>query len=255
MAFGFHSCLSDAGELHADADVLQRGAPRQQPRVLEDDGYLAAEPVELGVRVVPLHAHRALRRCEQPEGEVEHRRLAAAGDAHDGDELALTDREVEVVERPVPGKRLVDVVELDDGLTHVLIPSRPRGRQTQVWWGRWSVWTPLPGEPRGSGGRGLDQLDRRLEDRTCRWPAGASRRRPKPCRTAAGPSSSWERHADRGADELGDQHHADAQAQVDLPGGEDARGDGRQGDLAEERRPGWPERAGHVSQLRRDRAV
>ena len=54
---------------------------------------------------------------------------------------------------------------------------------------------------------------------------------------------------DDGADQLGDRHHADGQAEVDLPAREDDRHGRGQQQLGEELQAAGPEGAQHVAQV------
>ena len=75
-----------SGDAQAERDVVQDRAPRQQARVLEDDGR--AGPVRTVAGPPAVEAGRAI---------AQQRRLAAAGAAEQGDELARRDVEVDVV--------------------------------------------------------------------------------------------------------------------------------------------------------------
>ena len=106
----------DVEDLQAEQHVVERGAPGHQPVVLEHDADLAAEEVELAERVVADHRDLAAGRLDQAGQQVEHGRLAAAGLAEHGDDLALGDLERQPVDgdegrraRPARGNSLIDV--------------------------------------------------------------------------------------------------------------------------------------------------
>ena len=85
--------------LQPKLDIADRGAPRQQPVVLEHDRDLAAQIVEIPEWIEPLHAHRAFGRLHQPGDEIEGRGLAASGLAEQRNHLAARDIEAEPVDR------------------------------------------------------------------------------------------------------------------------------------------------------------
>ena len=86
-------------ELKPQRHVVDRGAPRHQPVVLKNDADLAAEPVEIGIGIVALHRDTAVRRLDQAGDQIERRRLAAAGLAENGDQLAAPDRKAQIANR------------------------------------------------------------------------------------------------------------------------------------------------------------
>ena len=98
--------------LKAEQHVLQRGAPRHQPVVLEHDADLAAEVVELAERIMPDDAGLTLARLDQPGDDVEHCRFAAAGLAQHGDDLAFGDLE----RQSVDGDEIAFAVGAAEGL-------------------------------------------------------------------------------------------------------------------------------------------
>jgi hypothetical protein len=110
--------------LQPQHDVVDRGAPRHQPVVLEHDADLAAKEVELAERVVTGHLDPAAGRLDQAGEQVEHGRLAAAGLAQHRDDLALLDLERKAIDRregprPVgPGELLGHVAEADERIGH-----------------------------------------------------------------------------------------------------------------------------------------
>ncbi len=79
--------LADAAQLQRQVDVLSRGQPREQRRLLEHQRRLAAG-----------HLDRARGRLLQTGHQVEQRRLAAAGGAEQADELAGLDPQVDVLQ-------------------------------------------------------------------------------------------------------------------------------------------------------------
>ena len=82
-------------ELHAVEHVVARRAPRQQARLLEHHGAVAARPVD-GL-AGDLDAPGVER--QQARDDVEERGLAAAGRPDDAHELAVLDRQRHVVQR------------------------------------------------------------------------------------------------------------------------------------------------------------
>ena len=83
--------VHDLGRQH---DVGQHRTPRQEGRTLEHDGDVAPR---LGDhRIVDQHLAGGGR--QEAGDEAQKRRLAAAGPADDGDELALADLQVDVFE-------------------------------------------------------------------------------------------------------------------------------------------------------------
>src|SRR5262245_10861333 len=87
----------DAGGLEPDRDVLQRGLPREQRVRLEQVAGLAVERGERHAENVDA----ARGRRDQPGGDVEQRRLTAAGRADDGHELAVGHRKRGVFDRGI----------------------------------------------------------------------------------------------------------------------------------------------------------
>lgn len=85
-------------------DLLQRARARQQVEVLEDEAELAVADVrEFRTRTArdldAVQQVAAARGRVEAAEDVQHRRLAAAGGAHDRDELARVDRERHAVQR------------------------------------------------------------------------------------------------------------------------------------------------------------
>src|SRR5262249_36627768 len=101
--------------VEAELDIADRGAPRQQPVVLEHDRDLAAKPVELAEWVAALHPHAARTRRAQTGDHVEDGGLAAAGLAQDGDELTGGNLEAEIVD----GAKSAGAVGAAESLRHV----------------------------------------------------------------------------------------------------------------------------------------
>ena len=96
-----------AADLQGEDDVLPHGHPRQQRRVLEHDADGAGRA---GDRLVSERHLARVGRVEAGE-QPQHRALAAARRADDGDELAVPHRQVHVVERDdgVAGDRGIDL--------------------------------------------------------------------------------------------------------------------------------------------------
>nr|BFF22215.1 hypothetical protein GCM10025732_01800 [Glycomyces mayteni] len=80
--------LGDAGEFGGELDVAGDGAPGQERGLLEDVAEAAGADLD-----------RAGGGGLEPGREAEHRGLAAAGGADEGDEFAGADLQVDVVER------------------------------------------------------------------------------------------------------------------------------------------------------------
>ena len=92
-----------ADEQQRQLDVLDRGQRRQQVEELEHEADLAAAQArELGlaqlVDALAVEPDLAGRRAIEAGEEVEQRRLAAPARAHDRDELAALDREVDAAQ-------------------------------------------------------------------------------------------------------------------------------------------------------------
>ena len=103
--------------------VLERARPRQEVEVLEDEAELhAADLRKLRARtrrdLDSVEEVRALRRHVEAAEDVEHRRLAGAGRAHDRDELPLVHAKRNAVQRvdrfAAYGVDLVHVANLDE---------------------------------------------------------------------------------------------------------------------------------------------
>ena len=88
--------LRDVLERRPELDVLAHAQPREQRVALEDHPAVGPRPL-----------HRAIAELDRPRGradearhDVEQRRLAAAGRAHDAGEVPVGDLDGHVVERP-----------------------------------------------------------------------------------------------------------------------------------------------------------
>src|SRR5438270_7098473 len=79
--FGFQC----AGDLQADRNIFRRGLPRKQRLGLKQ---VAGLPIETGERTAE-DFRGTVRGRNQPGSHVKERRLATAGWADDGDELAV----------------------------------------------------------------------------------------------------------------------------------------------------------------------
>ena len=95
---------------------VARDRAREQVRPLRDEPDRA--PQHVGIEVVhvdPADEHRALGAVEQPQDQVDERRLARAGAADDRGRLTGRGRERDAGEHRVLGARVVeaDVVELE----------------------------------------------------------------------------------------------------------------------------------------------
>jgi hypothetical protein len=86
----------DAFEFEPKLDVVEHGAPRQEPELLEDHRPVGARS---GDRLAA-DAQFARIRFDEPEQNVEESSLAAAGRADYRQELALLDLDIEAVKRP-----------------------------------------------------------------------------------------------------------------------------------------------------------
>jgi hypothetical protein len=96
--------LRRAGEQQRQLNVLRRREHGDQVEGLEDEAHLGRAVARAGrvgqlVNGFPVNEHAAGVDLVQPRDAVQERRLARARRAHDGDELALRDLEVEPVER------------------------------------------------------------------------------------------------------------------------------------------------------------
>ncbi len=91
--------------------VLDHGLPGQQRILLEHHGAVRAGLSDAGA----VHEHGTVGRLQQSVDDAQQRGLAAAARAHDRDELALTDREVDRTQRL--DRRLVAA---DEGLGDIV---------------------------------------------------------------------------------------------------------------------------------------
>ena len=92
LALGFDAV--DAAGLEAQKHVAKHGAPGKQQVLLHHVADAAAQAFDLLAAIM----HRARVRLDQAGDDIEDRGLAAAGGAHDADEIARVDVEGEVVE-------------------------------------------------------------------------------------------------------------------------------------------------------------
>src|SRR6476620_9239310 len=102
------------GELERQRDVLRDRAPVVEHRVLEHDPVVVvAARLPRGLAV---DGDGATRRLDQVADDAQEGRLAASGRPDQGDELALLDLEVDVLERDRAALELLrDAVDRDDG--------------------------------------------------------------------------------------------------------------------------------------------
>ena len=108
-ASGARGFGADAVELEGQGDVLDRRQPREQVEVLEDVADRPASHPRLfrarDVREVdPVHEHLAAGRLLEAAGDRQERALAGAARAHDRDELAPLDREIDITQRAHLGR-------------------------------------------------------------------------------------------------------------------------------------------------------
>jgi hypothetical protein len=102
--------------------VLERGAPRQQRRLLEHQRDVLPGVGDL----CPVDRDRPLGERDEPGHEPQQRGLAAAARADEGHELARARAERDVVDRAhAPLEDLHDIVD-DDGPRRVLLGGVPR---------------------------------------------------------------------------------------------------------------------------------
>src|SRR5262249_47134209 len=128
---------ADAAVAERQADVLGRGEARQQVEALEDEAdLLAAEPREpVGRDRVDRSAAEAVlarRRLQQAAEDLHESRLPRARRAHDREQLACSDAEVDAAERldvhAAARVGLADTRELDHGRAHRRRTSCPASR-------------------------------------------------------------------------------------------------------------------------------
>ena len=107
-------------DLQAEPHVVESTAPRHQAVVLEHDADLAAKEVEFSERVAPDHIRLAGAWFDESGHDVEHRGLAAAGLAKDGDDLAFGDLERQFLDSDKIAasvrtlERLADILKAND---------------------------------------------------------------------------------------------------------------------------------------------
>ena len=106
-------------DLQAEPHVVECGAPRHQAVVLEHDADLAAKKIEFPERIAADHFRLAGTWLDQSGHDVEHRGLAAAGLAKDGDDLAFGDFERQFVD----GDKIAASVRTFERLADVLEPN------------------------------------------------------------------------------------------------------------------------------------
>ena len=131
-------CLAcrDAVELEGQRDVLRRGESREEVEVLED---VADRPPTEARLVVARHrperrtadGHLAARRLLEAAGDREQRRLSRPARAHHGDEVALIERKVDLVEGTHGGRALAvglrDLMEFEQAHRRQTILRRMHG--------------------------------------------------------------------------------------------------------------------------------
>src|SRR6202035_3126143 len=87
-----------AAEIETETDVVEHATPRQQRVLLKEISGMAIDTAQL----LAEDAHLALRRRQQPGGNVEQGRLAAARRADESEEGAGRDAEGDVADNRVP---------------------------------------------------------------------------------------------------------------------------------------------------------
>ena len=119
-----------------EADVVGDGAGEELVLLHHGGDLLAVGPRADVEQRDAVDQHLAARRLEQAEHDLHQRRLAAAGRAHDGDELARLDREVDVLqdERLGLGVAEAHVAQLDPALDRAA--CRPGAGRARVSSGR-----------------------------------------------------------------------------------------------------------------------
>src|SRR5205807_8804835 len=105
----------DALRLEPDLDVLQHGEPGKQRKALEHHGDVAGRPVDAAAR----NGDVAAGRRHQAGNDAQEGRFPAARAAEQGDDLAVGEREVDVVEyQHIAGaafaKNLAQMVDHDE---------------------------------------------------------------------------------------------------------------------------------------------
>ena len=107
-------------DLQAEGDVVVHRHRREEGVALEDDADVAVLDGDVG-DVLPPDDDAALRRLDEAGQRPERRGLAAAGGAKEGEELALLDVDVDVVQRGEIAELDDDVIELDHGAWLLLL--------------------------------------------------------------------------------------------------------------------------------------
>ena len=121
-----HAAL-DLGALDAlpaqpERDVLEDRQVREQGVVLEDRVHVPLERRKPR-HVLALELDQAAGRLLEPADHPERGRLAAAGRAEEAEELAVTDLEVDLVDRHLVAELLDDIDETDVDLRHRVLPQ------------------------------------------------------------------------------------------------------------------------------------
>ncbi len=99
------SAFGHAGDLEAEGDVVVHGHVREQRVGLEDHADIALVRLQRAL-VLAVDDERAAGRRFEAGDHAQDGRLAAARRSEEGDEFALLDVHVEVLERPEPGRRI-----------------------------------------------------------------------------------------------------------------------------------------------------
>ncbi|GCC44490.1 hypothetical protein chiPu_0028770, partial [Chiloscyllium punctatum] len=84
-------------DLEPDRDIVDRGLPRKQRVGLEQVAGVTVQAVQ---RLVE-DPRRSCGRFQQPRSDVEQRRLPASGRADNGDELAMINRKIGLLDRGI----------------------------------------------------------------------------------------------------------------------------------------------------------
>ncbi len=112
-------------DLKSEQHVCERRAPRHQAVALKNNADLAAKELEIEERIVAAHRDLTGSGLDQTRDQVEHGRLAAAGLAEHGDDLAPGNLERELVDREQVAtaigavEDLADIVEADHRICHL----------------------------------------------------------------------------------------------------------------------------------------
>src|SRR5439155_4519430 len=125
-------------------DVVQRGRARQEIEPLEDESdFLIADVRELipgeAVHARPVEDVLTFRWCVETSEDVHEGRLSGSRRAHDGDQLAGPDGQVDSPEREhavrARGVDLLHAADLDDRF-HGCVLLEPTGTESAAW----SLW-------------------------------------------------------------------------------------------------------------------